>query len=54
MLKESSGNMAVMGQIIREAGKKISVLTGSDDLLLQSFVTGASGAIIALGNIAPK
>ena len=53
-VKESSGSMAVMGQIVRDVGDRISVLAGADDLLLQSFVTGASGAIIALGNIAPK
>lgn len=53
-IKESSGNMSVMSQIITEMGNRISVLTGADDLLLQSFVTGCPGAIIALGNIAPK
>jgi 4-hydroxy-tetrahydrodipicolinate synthase len=53
-IKDSSGNMSVMAQIVKEVGDKISVLTGADDLLLQSFVTGCSGAIIALANIAPK
>jgi 4-hydroxy-tetrahydrodipicolinate synthase len=53
-IKESSGNMSVMAQIIRELGNKISVLTGADDLIFQSYVMGCSGAILALGNIAPK
>lgn len=53
-IKESSGNMSVFAQIIKELGARISVLTGGDDLMLQSFILGCSGAILALGNIAPK
>lgn len=53
-IKESSGNMSVFAQIINELGTRISVLTGGDDLLLQSFILGCSGAILALANIAPK
>ncbi len=40
--------------MIKEVGDKISILNGSDDLTLPSFVLGCSGAILALGNIAPK
>jgi len=53
-IKESSGNMSVFAQIVKELGTRISVLTGGDDLMLQSFILGCSGAILALGNIAPK
>jgi 4-hydroxy-tetrahydrodipicolinate synthase len=53
-IKESSGNLANVAQMIDEVGGKISILTGSDDLTLQSFVMGCSGAILALGNLAPK
>jgi len=53
-IKESSGNMSVFAQIVRELGSRISVLTGGDDLMLQSFILGCSGAILALANIAPK
>ncbi len=53
-IKESSGNLANLAQMIKEVGEKISILTGSDDLTLQSFVMGCSGAILALGNLAPK
>jgi len=53
-IKESSGNMSVFAQITKELGTRISVLTGGDDLMLQSFILGCSGAILALGNIAPK
>ncbi|GAI04654.1 unnamed protein product, partial [marine sediment metagenome] len=53
-VKDSSGNLSQFAEMIRLTGDKISVLSGSDDLLFQSFLMGASGAIIALGNIAPK
>jgi 4-hydroxy-tetrahydrodipicolinate synthase len=53
-IKESSGNMSVFAQITKELGTRISVLTGGDDLMLQSFILGCSGAILALANIAPK
>ena len=53
-LKDSFGNMGQFAETVRLVGDRISVLTGGDDLLLPSFVVGAQGAIIALGNIAPK
>lgn len=53
-LKESSGNMSQFVEIVRLAGSKISVLSGCDDLILQSLVSGASGAMVALANVAPK
>jgi 4-hydroxy-tetrahydrodipicolinate synthase len=53
-IKDSSGNISQFSETVRLLGKKISVLTGGDDLLLPAFSLGASGAIIALGNIAPK
>lgn len=52
-LKDSSGNMGQFAENIELVGDKISILTGCDDLLLPSFILGARGAIIALGNIAP-
>jgi len=53
-LKESSGNMSQFVEIIRLVGSKISVLSGCDDLIFQSLVSGAAGAMVALANIAPK
>jgi 4-hydroxy-tetrahydrodipicolinate synthase len=52
-LKDSSGNLSNFAETIKLVGEKIAVMTGCDDLLLQSFVLGASGAIVAIGNIAP-
>ena len=53
-LKDSYGNLGQFAETIRLVGNKISVLSGCDDLLLPSFILGARGAIIALGNIAPS
>ncbi|NIM44382.1 MAG: 4-hydroxy-tetrahydrodipicolinate synthase [Nitrososphaeria archaeon] len=53
-IKDSSGNMGQLAQIIKSVGDKISVFTGCDDLLFPCFMMGAVGAIIALGNIAPS
>jgi len=53
-VKDSYGNISQFSETVRLLGDKISVLTGGDDILLPAFSLGASGAIIALGNIAPK
>jgi 4-hydroxy-tetrahydrodipicolinate synthase len=52
-LKDSYGNLSQFAETVKLVGDKISVLAGCDDLLLPSFILGAAGAIIALGNIAP-
>jgi 4-hydroxy-tetrahydrodipicolinate synthase len=53
-IKDSSGNVGQFAEMLRLLGKRISVLTGGDDLLLPSFALGSAGAIIALANIAPR
>jgi len=53
-IKESSGNMSYFAEIIRRFGGELAPLTGCDDLTFQAFVMGAPGAILAIGNIAPK
>jgi len=53
-IKDSSGNMSQFTEEIRVAGAKMAILTGCDDLLYPSFTLGAPGAIVAIGNIAPK
>ncbi len=52
-LKDSGGNLAKMGAIIRSAKKGFRVLAGSAGFLLPALVMGASGGILALANIAP-
>lgn len=53
-LKDSSGNVAKMAQIVAEARKEFVVLAGSAGFLLPALVVGARGAIAALANIAPR
>ena len=52
-MKESSGNLPMMAEIIRRYGSDITIFTGCDELTLQIFSIGADAAILALANIAP-
>lgn len=52
-IKESSGNLPMMAEIVRRYGSEITIFTGCDELTLQIFSTGATAAILALANIAP-
>ncbi|MGX8702581.1 4-hydroxy-tetrahydrodipicolinate synthase [Caproiciproducens sp.] len=52
-IKESSGNLYMMAEIVRKYGTDITIFTGCDELTLQIFSTGASAAVLALANIAP-
>lgn len=53
-LKDSSGNVAKMAQIVAEAREGFVVLAGSAGFLLPALAIGARGAIAALANIAPR
>lgn len=53
-IKESSGNIPMMADIIRRYGDDVTIFTGCDDLTLPIFAIGAKAAILALANIAPK
>lgn len=53
-IKESSGNIAQIAECIRLTGSTISVLTGNDGGLYLDFLLGCAGAIVAIGNVAPK
>lgn len=52
-LKESSGNVAKMGNIIGSMREDFSVMAGSAGFLYQSMVVGAKGGVCALANVAP-
>ncbi len=52
-MKESSGNIPLMAEVLRRYGDDVTLFTGCDELSLQIFVTGGSAAILALANIAP-
>jgi 4-hydroxy-tetrahydrodipicolinate synthase len=53
-IKESSGNTPQLAEMITLVGNKVSVFTGNDTGLLPDFILGCPGAIVAIGNVAPK
>jgi 4-hydroxy-2-oxoglutarate aldolase len=53
-IKDSSGNVVKLGEIIRAASSDFNVLAGSASFLYPALVLGAVGGIMALANIAPK
>lgn len=52
-LKESSGNVVKMGQLVDSVGDKFQVLAGSGGFLLPALVVGAVGGVMALAAVAP-
>src|SRR5271156_1736512 len=52
-IKESSGNLEKVMQMIRETKKGFQVLTGSAPTLAPSFAVGCVGAVLAYANAAP-
>ena len=53
-IKESSGDVRRIGQLVLRANGKITPFAGFDDLLFESFIMGAEGGVIVAGNICPK
>jgi len=52
-IKESSGNLEKVLQMIREVKKGFQVLTGSAPTLAPTLAVGAVGAVLAFANAAP-
>jgi 4-hydroxy-2-oxoglutarate aldolase len=52
-LKDSSGNLAVMGEIIKACPPDFTLLQGMGSVLFSSLVIGAKGGILALTDMAP-
>jgi 4-hydroxy-2-oxoglutarate aldolase len=52
-LKESSGNVVKMGQVLHAAGDHFQVLAGSGSFLLPALSMGAVGGVMALAAVAP-
>jgi 4-hydroxy-2-oxoglutarate aldolase len=52
-IKESSGNLEKVLQMIREVRPGFQVLVGSAPTLAPSFQVGAAGAVLAFANAAP-
>jgi 4-hydroxy-tetrahydrodipicolinate synthase len=53
-VKDSSGSIGTMTEIIRLVGDKISVLAGSAEVALPTLMLGGRGAVIAVANVFPK
>jgi 4-hydroxy-2-oxoglutarate aldolase len=52
-LKESSGNVVKMGQVVDHAADHFQVLAGSGSFLLPALSVGAVGGVMALASVAP-
>jgi 4-hydroxy-2-oxoglutarate aldolase len=53
-MKDSSGNIAKLAEVVAGAHEGFAVLAGSAGFLLPALAVGAGGAIAALANIAPR
>jgi 4-hydroxy-tetrahydrodipicolinate synthase len=53
-VKDSSGSIGAMTEIIRLVGDKVSVLAGTAEVVLPTLMLGGNGAIIAVANVFPK
>ena len=53
-VKDSGGNLAKLGQIVRSARPGFQVLAGSAGFLYPALCVGAIGGVLALANIAPQ
>ena len=54
IVKESSGSMQKLTEVLIDAPEKVSVFCGCDNLAYESFADGACGWISMLANVAPK
>ncbi len=53
-LKDSSGSLANIGDIVRRVREDFDCLVGSGSLILPALVMGARGAILGVANAAPR
>ncbi|MEO0108750.1 MAG: 4-hydroxy-tetrahydrodipicolinate synthase [candidate division WOR-3 bacterium] len=53
-IKEASGNLDQVSEIIRRCGDRLSVLSGDDSLTLPIMALGGTGVISVTANIVPK
>jgi 4-hydroxy-2-oxoglutarate aldolase len=52
-VKDTGGNIAKMGETIRQAHPSFQVLAGSANFFYPSLAMGVSGGVLALANVAP-
>jgi len=53
-LKDSSGNLPYMMEVLEYAGDRIRVLVGHDEVVLNALAGGASGMILASAQVYPE
>jgi len=53
-IKDSSGLIGRISELIAHLSDKISILVGTGDMILPGLEMGASGGIVAIANVAPK
>ncbi len=53
-VKEASGNVAQMAEIMRLCGDRITLLSGDDNLILPVLALGGKGVISVVSNILPR
>ncbi|MBN2031693.1 MAG: 4-hydroxy-tetrahydrodipicolinate synthase [Deltaproteobacteria bacterium] len=53
-IKEASGDLGQMADVVRLAGHKITLLSGDDNLTLPVLAIGGKGVVSVVANIAPK
>ncbi|MCD6294759.1 MAG: 4-hydroxy-tetrahydrodipicolinate synthase [Deltaproteobacteria bacterium] len=52
-IKEASGNVGQMAEVVRMAGENITLLSGDDNLTLPVLAIGGKGVISVVANIVP-
>jgi len=53
-IKEASGNLGQMAEIVKLAGEKITLLSGDDNVTLPVLAIGGKGVVSVVANIVPK
>jgi 4-hydroxy-tetrahydrodipicolinate synthase len=53
-IKEASGNLGQMAEVVLLAGDKITLLSGDDNLTLPVLAVGGKGGVSVVANIVPK
>ncbi len=53
-IKEASGDLGQMAEVLRLAGDKITLLSGDDNLTLPVLSIGGKGVVSVIANIVPK
>ncbi|MEA2039955.1 MAG: 4-hydroxy-tetrahydrodipicolinate synthase [Thermodesulfobacteriota bacterium] len=53
-IKEASGNLGQMAEIIKLAGDKITLLSGDDNITLPVLSIGGKGVVSVVANIVPR